>query len=134
MSITFTTQIELENCCKCGIQFGIQAGFQRERKNDHQMFYCPNGHGQYYSGANETERLRKQLAQEQHRREQIEAERTRMRDERDAAERRASAARGRVTRLKNRAANGVCPCCNRSFQDLRRHMETKHPDFAKAEA
>jgi hypothetical protein len=23
----------------------------------------------------------------------------------------------------------VCPCCNRSFQNLRRHMATKHPEF-----
>lgn len=40
------------------------------------------------------------------------------------------AARGQVTRLKNRAAAGVCPCCNRTFHQLVRHMAAKHPDFA----
>lgn len=26
-----------------------------------------------------------------------------------------------------RVQRGVCPCCRRSFQNLRRHMATKHP-------
>jgi DNA repair exonuclease SbcCD ATPase subunit len=43
------------------------------------------------------------------------------------------AQKGVTTRIKNRASNGVCPCCNRTFQNLARHMHTKHPDFAKSE-
>lgn len=53
----------------------------------------------------------------------------RMRDEKEAAERRVSAAKGQVTKLKNRTAAGVCPCCTRSFENLKRHMATKHPAF-----
>tara|TARA_Y100000310_G_scaffold338946_1_gene430083 strand:- start:1163 stop:1354 length:192 start_codon:yes stop_codon:yes gene_type:complete len=52
-------------------------------------------------------------------------------DERDAAEKTASTYKGQVTKLKNRAKAGVCPCCNRTFQNLSRHMETKHPDFGE---
>lgn len=33
-------------------------------------------------------------------------------------------------RLKKRVKNGVCPCCTRSFTNLRRHISTKHPDYA----
>jgi hypothetical protein len=29
-------------------------------------------------------------------------------------------------------ANGVCPCCNRTFQNLARHMAGKHPDYEEA--
>ena len=29
-----------------------------------------------------------------------------------------------------RVHNGVCPCCNRSFQNLQKHMKTKHPEIA----
>jgi hypothetical protein len=58
----------------------------------------------------------------------------------DAAERATSSPRGRshaatkghVTRKKRqleRVASGVCPCCNRSFVNLRRHMKTQHPEF-----
>ncbi|MFB3077027.1 MAG: hypothetical protein ACE1Y4_03380 [Lysobacterales bacterium] len=36
-----------------------------------------------------------------------------------------------ATRIKNRVARGVCPCCNRSFTNLHRHMESKHPNYLK---
>ena len=39
------------------------------------------------------------------------------------------AAKGQISKLKKRASAGVCPCCNRSFQNLRRHMGNKHPEF-----
>lgn len=26
-------------------------------------------------------------------------------------------------------ACGVCPCCNRSFTNVRRHMTSQHPDY-----
>lgn len=51
-------------------------------------------------------------------------------------ERSHSTTRGHLTRerkkkeqLETRAANGVCPCCHRTFKQLARHMKTKHPDF-----
>ena len=33
------------------------------------------------------------------------------------------------TRLKNRIANGICPCCNRYFKNLHKHIKTEHPKF-----
>lgn len=51
------------------------------------------------------------------RREQLE------RDQRQAAE-------NERDRLKLRSKNGCCPCCKRNFQNLQRHMRTKHPEFA----
>ena len=41
-----------------------------------------------------------------------------------------SAQKGVTTRLKNRVQKGVCPCCNRYFAQLQRHMTTQHPNFA----
>ena len=32
--------------------------------------------------------------------------------------------------LQYRVGHGVCPCCNRTFGDLYRHMSTKHPGYA----
>lgn len=37
-------------------------------------------------------------------------------------------------RLKKRVQNGVCPCCTRSFTNLRRHMATKHPEHTAGKA
>ena len=50
-----------------------------------------------------------------------------------AEERSHSATRGHVTRQKKRAAAGVCPCCNRTFKQLARHMERKHPNYTKGD-
>ena len=32
-------------------------------------------------------------------------------------------------RMRERVMNGVCPCCNRTFQNLREHMKSEHADF-----
>jgi len=53
----------------------------------------------------------------------------RLRDERDSYKNKARAQKAAKTRLKNRVAAGVCPCCNRTFQNLARHMDHQHPDF-----
>jgi len=39
------------------------------------------------------------------------------------------AIKGHHTRLKKRIAAGVCPCCNRSFQNLQSHMKNQHPQY-----
>ena len=54
----------------------------------------------------------------------------RQRDLRQATERQLSATRGVVTRIKNRVGHGVCPCCNRSFGNVARHMADQHPNWA----
>ena len=45
--------------------------------------------------------------------------------------RRRAAAKGQLTKVKKRVGNGVCPCCTRSFTDLARHMESKHPAYVE---
>lgn len=102
------------------------------RKRDREGFFCPNGHEAAYKDTEadrlrrERDRLAQQLAQKD---DSIQ----RQRELREATERRAAAARGQVTKLKNRVGADVCPCCTRSFTNLRRHMETEHAGF-RAEA
>jgi len=104
-----------------------------QRFRDHEYFYCPNGHGLAYTSPSEADRLRTQLAQEQHNREQVEAARTELANQRDHLERRVAAQRGVVTRVRNRAKNGMCPCCKRHLPELHRHMQTEHPEFQATE-
>ncbi len=35
------------------------------------------------------------------------------------------------TKLKNRIKHGVCPCCKRTFQNIAKHIATKHPGYGK---
>lgn len=100
----------------------MESGFYEDRLRDHKGFWCPNGHRQHFVGETEAETLKKLL----------EAERSRSDlfiRQRDAERRSKSAIKGQLTKTKNRIAKGVCPCCNRQFQDLHQHMETKHPDY-----
>lgn len=46
----FTVTMVWEDCCFCGIAFGMTKDFEQRRREDHQSFYCPNGHGQSYRG------------------------------------------------------------------------------------
>lgn len=111
-------------CCNCNVAFALTDDFIQRRRNDHKTLYCPAGHGNYFSGKNEAEKLREQLAQVEHQRDRARMTTEQVRSERDAI---AKAHR----KMRVRVMNGVCPCCNRSFDDLRQHMATKHPDFGK---
>jgi hypothetical protein len=79
------------------------------------------------------QKLRDQLATEQRRREFAEGRATAAEDQAQAAEHRARAYKGHATRIRNRAAAGVCPVdgCRRHFADLGRHMAGQHPDYSK---
>lgn len=121
-TVYIESKIHIIECARCQIDFGIGADFMRRRREDHQNFYCPNGHPNVYLADNEEERLRKRV-------ERLEATLTHTRDQRDAAERSARAHKGVATRVKNRVAKGVCPCCSRTFENLARHMAGQHPDW-----
>lgn len=138
-TITRSMTFELQDCISCQIAFMVPVGFTARRREDNQTFYCPNGHTMSYPKyGTEAEKLRRErdrLKQEAARLEEQAALENKWRLEAQeaarAAERRAAAARGQVTRLKNRAVAGLCPCCNRSFVQLSRHMSTKHPGFER---
>jgi len=124
--------VKLVKCYRCNVQFGMTDDFHNMAVTRGEAFtwYCPNGHAQVFTAREseedklrrERDRLRQSVAEWQ------DAERE-QRERAQLAERRASAARGQVTKLKNRASKGICPCCNRTFTNLQRHMATKHPTF-----
>lgn len=113
-------------CITCGVEICMPQHLMTELQRNHRNFYCVNGHSQHWPGKSDLE-----LAQEQLARQKEATERERR--YREQAERSAAAARGQVTKIKNRVGNGVCPCCNRTFQNLMRHMQSKHPEFKDAE-
>lgn len=129
MSTTLLVTIVTETCYKCGIPFGLEANFRNQRLNDHGNFYCPNGHCQHYIGETEAEKLKKQLDNARQRVRSAEAREQSWRDQAETAEARRRGEKAAKTRLKKRIAAGVCPCCNRSFMDLQRHMQGQHPGY-----
>jgi hypothetical protein len=125
-----------ETCARCGVLFAMEEAFQKERLADKANFCCPEGHLQSYQGKSEAAKLREQLEEERRKRQRAEQAVAREADWRREAEdrakherHRANGYKGHATRITKRAKAGVCPCCNRTFQQLARHMATQHPTF-----
>lgn len=127
--LQFTLTFKVTYCCNaaCATPIVLPAPvYNRFVEDPSQFFCCPFGHRQHFSGPSEAEKLKQQLDSERQSKEW-------WIKKADQHSKSALAYKGQVTRIKNRVKNGVCPCCNRTFQNLMRHMATKHPDYAHAE-
>lgn len=120
---------EEQSCPNCGVRFGVPVEFTANRRKDTRTFYCPNGHPMSYRES-EADMLRRERDRLKQNEAWYEARLRESQASIDLAERRIAAAKGQVTKLKNRASKGVCPCCNRHFTNLERHMHSQHPGFA----
>ena len=108
-------------CYKCHTLFAMTRELNEQCLRDHsKSFYCPSGHGQVYTGKTEEQKLRENLE-----REKVKHNETLRRTEKISSN---------YSRMRKRVANGVCPCCNRTFQNLLKHMQTEHPDFSNDKA
>lgn len=112
----------LETCCSCGIPFFMPNYFKKQKlANKGEMFYCPNGHGQYYSGKSEADKLKEQL-------EKLQQEKQKQEEELQNRWLDALNEKNKLEKKMKRLTNGVCPCCNRSFHNLQQHMKKQHPE------
>ncbi len=117
--------------CKCEMLIPDALYESAQRSKGVIAFYCAYGHSQVFvAGESDEQKLRRERDRLTQRLAEKDDEIKFQRDLREGAERRLSAARGQVTKIKNRVGKGVCPCCNRSFANLHRHMTTEHPTFA----
>ena len=128
----YSVQIVWLECGECGAPIALTQTHYNMAKEGRRNWYCPNGHCRIFVETEAT-KLKKQLDKEKKRREWAEAQRDRAREHAEHETRRASAYKGHLTRTKKRVGNGVCPCCNRTFTNLGRHMQSKHPEYADAE-
>lgn len=115
----------------CGVTFALDESYRHARQQDHKTWYCPNGHSRYYPAKSDVEKLSDELAASRRIAENERTRRQREQERREHAERQRAAARGQVTKIKRRIGRGVCPCCNRTFADLGRHMAGQHPEFVE---
>jgi len=124
-------------CPTCKTVHGISEEIHQTAKArpDEMNVYCPNGHPWVYrKGETELDKMRRE-------RDRLKQD-IAYKDDRIASlfntvtdtKRSLVATKGHLTRTRKRISHGVCPCCNRSFENLKQHMGTKHPDFYRAEA
>lgn len=117
-------------CKTCGALATCPEELYNERRKSGGFNFCPNGHQWGWTKEKsedeqirrERDRLKQQIAEKD---DAIKRER----ENRQSTERQLVAQKAATTRLRNRTAAGVCPCCNRTFLVLQRHMDSKHPEF-----
>lgn len=126
MSVTFVENVTLvkEECCSCGMAFALPKSLQDRFRENHTWFYCPSGHQQHYTGESAEAKLRRELEAQK-------LETSRQREYYFAEQRKNEQAQRKIKKLNKRSAAGLCPCCNRTFSQVSRHMKTKHPEFVK---
>lgn len=125
--------LKVMECAECGISFAIPERMLAEAKRLGEfkiVWCCPHGHQRGYGhnpirqAQDEATRLRAEADRERAWRRDAERQ--------TETERRShSATKGQLTKTKKRVAGGACPCCNRSFVDLGRHMKGQHPHYAE---
>jgi hypothetical protein len=123
-TINIGVELITEECCACGVLFAFPTTLRERLLADHSRnFYCPNGHSQRYLGKTEADKQRERA-------ERLERQVANLDEDLRSAYASNRAIRGQVTKLKKRVANGVCPCCHRTFANLGRHMAGQHPHYA----
>lgn len=119
-------------CTHCGLLYALpEAMIDAARQKGHGeiTWRCPNqgcAENWGYHGEGEDEKKRKR-AEEEAKWQRDRAARLSA----DLAQTKASlrSQKGATTKAKKRHAAALCPCCNRSFKQLRAHMNRMHPDF-----
>ena len=108
----------------CG-HFVVQtpASWRTARETGDTM-WCPMGHQSVY--ASRLKELEDEVARQRKRANDNEAWGNNIADEWNTEKKAHSVTKGQLTKTQKRVANGVCPHCNRQFQNLRRHMVSKH--------
>lgn len=121
----YVDDIEMESCVcgACGITWAMPRDYLNARRKDGKGFSCPNGDSRAYCTTTE-DRLRREL-------EQKERELTNARSRAMTAEHECQQITKAHKKMRSRVMNGVCPCCNRTFSNLREHMKTQHSDFSE---
>ena len=105
-------QREFASCCcsRCGMDYYVPRQWQDNRREQHDGFYCPNGHAQYYPQETAAEKAERKAS--------LLAEQVRMEREQ----------REKLERQLKRVGKGTCPKCNRHFANVERHMKSKHKE------
>lgn len=107
------------------MEFVVPATWKDLKRADNSTFYCPNGHSQHFPEG------KTELELEKEKNEKLKRDIEFYKRQNQVEKKSHSATKGQITKLRNRVKNGVCPCCNRHFINLERHMKTKHKDFVK---
>ena len=124
LSIDISTTLTSISCGECGGIYAITECYRKQKHDEGGYWSCPYCQSDWGYDESEIDRLKKKVEQEKKRTEWA-------KQDLKNTENKLRAAKGQVTKIKNRVSKGACPCCNRTFQNLHRHMENQHPNWNK---
>lgn len=122
------------NCGECGGVYAIGERYRDQKRDKGGYWNCPYCRCSWGYGESLIEKERKKNEQLRTLYNNASASAVKALQQADKSERRRKAQKAATTRIKNRVKAGVCPCCTRTFQQLARHMKTKHPEYTNHES
>lgn len=131
---TATVQLSQVDCGNCGGSYAISERYRKQMQEDAGTWHCPYCRTCWGYAEGDLDELRKQLELEKKRTEWARQDADRAKAQAQRAEHSRRSEKAAKTRIKNRIAHGVCPCCKRYFENVERHMKSKHPEFSKGDA
>jgi hypothetical protein len=123
MVIHETIFLEEIRCGTCGIMHAVPQDWIKNKRSEKGDIHCPNGCVRTWTES-DADRLRKQLENRERELRESKCEVLRKQQALDSER----LAREKIENKLRRSNKGVCTCCNRSFENLQRHMKTKHPE------
>ena len=127
----FATAVTLTviQCGECGGSYAICENYRNQKHTHGGYWTCPYCKASWGYGKSALSRMEAKLASEQRTSEHLRDLKRSEEREKERQARRARAFKGHLKRTKARIAAGVCPCCNRHFQNLHKHMKGQHPGY-----
>ena len=123
--IKHTATLQTIECGTCGIIHAIPETLYDSCYEEGGFWHCPLGHSRGWSEG----KIERDEASLKTKLDRAIKEKEWAEQNANNQKKKATALKGQVTKLKNRAKAGVCPCCNRTFKQLASHMKNKHPEF-----
>lgn len=137
MAIAIGTEVTITlipmECGECGCVFGISEQKYKRCKELGEGWHCPNGHSRVFSKPHNSE-LKEEVERLRRRTLNLEATVDIKNQTIIQLNYSTRALKAAKTKIVNRVKNGVCPCCNRTFQNLKNHFKSKHPELFEKNA
>lgn len=130
--VTCSSSLTVVNCHGCGGTYAMSSFFLDARREDGVGWNCPYCRAATAYCDNETDRLKKELAKQKNSTAYQREEKERYLQQRNTLERSRNGMKGVLIREQKKLARvrrGVCPCCNRHFKNVQRHMDSQHPNY-----
>lgn len=128
MNTIIQTEIRAITCSACNAMYGLTVEFWDRAVANGLHWACPHCRKDRHFGGTELEAAKERLARTQTALERQEAATVVAWAAADLQQRRANGFKGQMRKTMKRVGAGVCPCCNRTFSALARHMAAKHPE------